>query len=366
MRIVLVADDYYPQLGGVPEHVHHLALELNRRGHQATIVTAHMRQAGPDPDFVRRIGTSIVIRANGGVARVTAGWRLRNRLEALFRELRADVVHVHGGLQPTFGIVAPAAANRAGIPVVATFHTWFARSVGYRTFRRPLQRLLDRHAATIAVSRSAVSAMSRYFRADWEIIPNGVDLATFRDHPGAPGSEGSNQLLYLGRLEPRNGLDTLLAALPRVVREVPGIELVAAGDGPWGPAYRKQAERDALPVRFLGQVFGERPRLYRQADLYLCPVTRASFGVTLLEAMACGTPMVVSDLPAFREVAGREAAALVPPSRPEAWADTIVSLLASPERRRAMREAGVRTVRRFGWPSVTDRLLAVYQRVVRS
>ena len=49
MRIALIAEDYYPQRGGVPEHVHHLAGELNRRGHSATIVTSHMRNAGPDP-----------------------------------------------------------------------------------------------------------------------------------------------------------------------------------------------------------------------------------------------------------------------------------------------------------------------------
>ena len=61
LRIALVAEDYYPQLGGVPEHVHHLARELDALGHSATIVTSHMRGAGPDPSFVRRVGTSVVI-----------------------------------------------------------------------------------------------------------------------------------------------------------------------------------------------------------------------------------------------------------------------------------------------------------------
>lgn len=361
MRVALVADDYYPQLGGVPEHVHHLALELNARGHQATIVTAHMRRAGPDPEFVRRIGTSIVIYANGGIARVTAGWDLQSRLTALFRELKADVVHVHGGLQPTFGIIAPKAAFRAGIPVVATFHTWFPRSAGYRTFRRPLQRILDLHAASIAVSRSAVAAMSRYFEGNWEIIPNGVDLTVFQDR-NETAERVPNRLLFLGRIEPRNGLDTLLSALPVVAGQVPGSELIAAGDGPWRKAYRKQAERAGLPVRFVGRVFDERPTLYRQADLYLCPVSRASFGVTLLEAMACGTPIVGSDIPAFREVAG-DAAVFAPPGRPDAWAETVVSLLTRPATRAAMRKAGTATVQAFGWPTITDRILAVYRRV---
>ncbi len=79
MRIALVAEDYYPQLGGVPEHVHNLALQLNSWGHPTTVVTSNMGDY-PDAPFVRRVGTSRVIYSNGGVSRVTTGWRLRRRL----------------------------------------------------------------------------------------------------------------------------------------------------------------------------------------------------------------------------------------------------------------------------------------------
>src|SRR5438477_12596511 len=98
----------------------------------------------PDAEFVRRVGTSRVIYSNGGVSRVTTGWRLRRRLEEVFRNGRYDIVHVHGGLAPTLGLAAPFAAWRAGIPGVATFHSWFRRSLGGRGVRRPLPRLLHR------------------------------------------------------------------------------------------------------------------------------------------------------------------------------------------------------------------------------
>jgi phosphatidylinositol alpha-mannosyltransferase len=346
----------------VPEHVHHLALELNARGHEATVVSARMRGGDPNPSFVRRVGTSLVIYANGGVARITVGWRLRNNLTALFRELRCDVVHVHGGLQPVLGLVAPGAAWRAGIPVVATFHTWFPGSLGYRIFRGPLQAMLDRHAATVAVSTAAVAAMSRYFQADWTIIPNGVDVGVFHEADRAPVRAGGDhpRLLFLGRLEPRTGLPTLLAAMPRIASRFPGVELDVAGDGPWLAAYRKQATRLGVPVRFLGQVYTERATLYRNADLYLNPTTRASFGMTLLEAMGSGTPMIVSDLPAFREVAG-EQAVMVPAGDAYGWADAVIALLEDQTRRRAMSVAGRERSLGFAWPKVTDRLLAVYQ-----
>jgi phosphatidylinositol alpha-mannosyltransferase len=366
MRIALVAEDYYPQLGGVPEHVHNLALQLNGWGHTAHVVTSRMGHF-PDADFVRRVGTSRVIYANGGVSRVTTGWRLRRRLGDLFRAGRYDVVHVHGGLAPTLGLAAPFAAWRAGIPVVATFHSWFARSMGCRVFRRPLQKILDRHAATIAVSEPVVDANARYFRADWDVIPNGVDTSFFRPN-GRQATDAFTQhprLLFLGRIEPRNGLSTLLDAMPRILARYPNAVLTVAGDGPWRGYYERRAQELGASVRFAGQVFGDRPAYYGSADLYLCPTTIASFGVTLLEAMACGTAMIVSDNPGFRSVIdGGEEAVIIPKDDPTVWAETTIALLGDPERRAAMGRAGVAKAARFAWPRIARAELAVYERVL--
>jgi phosphatidylinositol alpha-mannosyltransferase len=368
LRIALVAEDYYPQRGGVPEHVHHLAGELNRRGHSATIVTSHMRKAGPDPAYVRRIGTSIVIYANGGVSRITAGWRLTERLARLFKAERFDVIHVHGGLAPTFGIVAPRAALRAGIPVVATFHSWFDASLAFRLVRRPLQRLLDRHAAAIAVSPAAVAAHARYVRANWQIIPNGVDTEYFNpDGRAAPvlPPPGPN-LLFLHRLEPRNHLTTLLRAMPEILAQLPDARLIVAGDGPWRRLYEREARPLGTSVEFLGRI-EDRVERYGAADLYLCPTMRGSFGITLLEAMACGTPMVLADNPGFRSVIGdSDVAEIVAHDDAAAWAAAVVRLIRDPARRRAMSMAGLARVQRFAWPRVTDEVLEVYRRVLRT
>jgi len=366
MRIALVAEDYYPQLGGVPEHVHNLALQLNRWGHTATVVTSHMGDY-PDADFVRRVGTSRVIYSNGGVSRLTTGWRLRRRLEDVFRTGRCDIVHVHGGLAPTFGLAAPFAAWRLGIPVVATFHSWFRRSAGCRVFRRPLQKILDRHAATIAVSQPVVDAMSRYFELDWEIIPNGVDTSFFHPNGRRPMDALTDhpRLLFLGRMEPRNGLGTLFAAMPRVLARYPRAVLTVAGEGPWRHYYERRARFLGASVRFVGEVFADRPDYYGSADLYLCPTRIASFGVTLLEAMACGTPMVVADNVGFRYVVdGGAEAVILPKDDPAAWAETAIALLADPERRRAMSEAGLAKAARFAWPRIARQELAVYERVL--
>ncbi len=371
MRIALVAEDYYPQVGGIAEHVHNLALLFTGRGHSVTVVSSHMRGDSPRefrPTYeVRRIGTSVVIYANGGVSRITVGWRISARLERLFREGHFDVVHVHGGLAPTFGMLTPLAARRAGIPVVATFHSWFPRSLGYWACRPLLRRLLDLHAATIAVSAPVIEVHARYFSANWEIIPNGVDVEYFHPHSrvAAAPSPRSPYLLYLNRLEPRNHLGTLIEAMPTILRAFPAAELLVAGDGPWRAYYQRRAAPLGSSVRFLGRV-DDRPDWYRSADLYLCPTTRAAFGITLLEAMACGVPMVVADNPGFRAlVNGGAEAVLLPHDDSGRWAEAVIGLLGDWERRQKMSHAGVAKAASFAWPRVAERILDVYYRVVR-
>ena len=118
-------------------------------------------------------------------------------------------------------------------------------------------------------------------------------------------------------------------------------------------------------MRFVGQVFADRPAYYGSADLYLCPTRIASFGVTLLEAMACGTPMIVSDNVGFRSVIdGGEEAVLIPTDDPTTWADTTIALLGDPERRAAMGRAGVEKAARFAWPRIARQELAIYERVL--
>ncbi len=376
MRIALVTEFYYPHLGGITEHVHNLAKFYNANGHPTIVVTANMKMPERTPDaheyaqdepFVRRIGTSRVVYSGGSFARITTGWGLRRQLRDLFRREQIDVVHVHGGLTPVLGAVAPFAAWDLGLPLVATFHSWFRRTHLYRVLQYPVQRWLDRHDATIAVSQPVVEAHAQYFRANWEIIPNGVDTEFFHPNGRQPTDAQASEprLLFLGRLDPRNGLETVLRAMPQILHHYPETTLAIAGDGPLRPVYERLARPVADHVQFLGRVNGDRPEVYGSADIYLCPTTKASFGITLLEAMACGTPLAVSDIIGFRElVNGGEEAVLVPKNDPAAWAKTTVELLGDPARRAVMREAGLSKAQTFSWPRVAEQVLAVYRRVL--
>ncbi|HEX4562277.1 MAG TPA: glycosyltransferase family 4 protein [Gemmatimonadales bacterium] len=366
MRIALVTEFYYPHLGGVTEHVHNLALEFRRRGHHAIVITSNMDGQGTDPDWVRRVGTSRVVLSNGSYARVSTGWAITRKIADILSAERIEIVHSQDILAPMLGLKAASAGWLLGIPVVATSHTWFSSSALYRMFRWWLQPRLDRVAARIAVSDPVVHAMSMYFRADWEVIPNGVDVSYF--HPnGRREREVATRgprLLFLGRLDPRNGLDTLLEAMPMILERHPTAELIVVGDGPLRASYEARAAHLGKAVRFVGQVSDERPDYYGGADLYLCPTTKASFGITLLEAMACGTPLVVSDITGFRElIAGGAEAVLVPKDSPLAWARATNALIEDQPRRQAMGAAGLAKAAHFAWPRIAERVLEVYRRV---
>jgi phosphatidylinositol alpha-mannosyltransferase len=370
MRIALVTEYYHPHVGGVTEHVENLATELSRTGHDAVVITSNMPGQNEDDPRVRRVGRSRVVYANGSFSRITTGLGIGRQLEQLLRDESPDLVHVHGGLTPVLGLMAPRAARRVGVPVVATYHSWVPRSLGYRLFRGPLQRHLDGIAANIAVSQPVIDALSRYFRADWRIIPNGVDVRRFnpngRKLTEESSESGGHRLLFVGRLDPRNGLDTVLAALPRILARHPDARLEVVGDGPLRRYYQRLAEDVRESVHFTGTVADGRVHYYSGADLYLCPSRRASFGITLLEAMACATPLVVSDITGFRElVACGQEAVLVPPDDPAAWAAAVLELLGDSHRRKIMGMAGLKKASHYSWPRVAHQVLEVYREVLR-
>ena len=365
LRIALVTEYYYPHLGGVCEHVHFFAREARRRGHHVDVITSHIAGAEPQPHVIR-LGRSQPVYCNGSQARVTVGWHLRRDVRRALREGQYDIVHVHSPLTPVLPILA---IEEADCPVVGTFHTYFDRSVGYTLGRRFFQKRLDMLSAAIAVSNSTTVALNRYFDADWQIIPNGIDTDVF--HPSAPPPPGLTKdvptILFLGRFDPRNGLTTLIESF----RKVKGrgdrgrqARLVVVGDGPLREHYYKQANGDR-DIVFVGAVLEGRPSYYAHSSVYACPTTKASFGITLLESMACETPVVCSDILGFRDVVVDEREALmVPCGDRDALADALVRVLDDEGLAIQLGTTGRQNSLEYSWARVTSRVLDVYQQVL--
>jgi phosphatidylinositol alpha-mannosyltransferase len=287
-------------------------------------------------------------------------------MRRVLRHGKYDIVHVHSPLTPVLPILA---IEEADCPVVGTFHTYFDRSVGYTLGRRFFQKRLDMLSAAVAVSNSTTVALNRYFDADWQIIPNGIDTDVF--HPSAPPPPGLSRdvptILFLGRFDPRNGLSTLIDSFRRVKsRGTRGrqAKLVVVGDGPLREHYYKQANGDK-DIVFVGAVLEGRPSYYAHSSVYACPTTKASFGITLLEAMACETPVVCSDILGFRDVVVNEREALmVPCGDRDELADALVRVLDDEGLAIQLGTTGRQNSLEYSWARVTSRVLDVYQTVL--
>jgi len=362
LRIGVVTEYYYPHLGGVCEHVHFFAREARRHGHEVDIITSNLVGARPT-EHVIRLGRSVPVYSNGSQARITVGRTLRRDLKQVFRDGRYDIIHVHSPLTPVLPVWA---IDEAEVPVIGTFHTYFDRSIGYRTFRRFFQRRLNMLSAAIAVSQSTIVALERYFDADWKIIPNGIDTDLFQPNVPRPDTIRTDvpAILFLGRFDPRNGLSTLIDAFKRVKGRGRRAQLVIVGDGPLRSHYYKAAGGDP-DITFVGAVLEGRPAYYAHSAMYACPTTKASFGITLLESMACQTPIVCSDILGFRDVVmhGREAL-MVPREDRDALANGLVHLLDDEALRTRLGETGRRRALEYDWRRVTAAILDVYQDVL--
>src|SRR6185436_3302620 len=274
-----------------------------------------------------------------------------------------DIIHVHSPLTPTLPLLA---IEEAEVPVVGTFHTYFDRSLNYRAFRKFFQRRLDMLSAAIAVSQSTIVALERYFDAEWKIIPNGIDTELFTPDVPRPSAIRGDvpAILFLGRFDPRNGLSTLIDAFKRVKGRGRRAQLVVVGDGPLRRHYYRAAGDDP-DITFVGAVLDGRPSYYAHSALYACPTTKASFGITLLESMACQTPILCSDILGFRDVVmhGREAL-MVPRDDSDALANGLVRLLDDEGLRHRLGVTGRQRALDYDWTHVTAQILDVYADVL--
>lgn len=372
LKIAIVTEYYYPLLGGVTENVHHTALGLAARGHDVTIVASHVRNGRlPHADHCReaarvvRIGRSFPIPSNGSVARGTIGLHLWRDLRQFFLAERFDLAHVHSPLVFT---LPPMAILASPCRSVGTFHTYFEGSRVYARFHRLLQKhFVDKLDAVTAVSQSCIDSIERYFTLRGpRIIPNGVDVNLF--HPGASRVAKFDRrkltLLFLGRFEQRNGFPLMLDAFARVRRVRDDVRLVVVGDGALRGTYERMVPPAlAQDVHFEGFVNGGRPSYYATCDVFCSPISKASFGITLLEGMAAGKPIVATDNVGYRALLGSEEAVLVP-SDAARFADALLALLEDHVRREEMGAAGREKALTFSWDHVVEQTLDLYQEVL--
>ncbi len=382
MRIGIVTEYYYPTLGGIQEHVHYFAREARRVGHDVRILTpvvsdglaslgggalSRAARRADDDNGVIRIGVSVPLLSGGSIARISGGAGLSARMREVIRAEKFDVVHVHSPLMPTLPLLALRSSEAVN---VGTFHSAFDRSLLLALLKRRLQPYVDRLQAAVGVSDTALAGVRRYFKAPWQVIPNGVDVAAFSSGVRRPElDDGRLNVLHVGRFDPRNGVDRVIRAWVGIRRKGTDARLILVGDGPLRPRYEAMVPADlCADAHFVGFVPGrERSSYYASADLLLCPAVGGTFGIIVLEAMAAGCAVVAADTPGFRNVMsdgveGHLVDVSTDPSS-RALAEAANRLLIDAGARRRCGDAGRRTAARFDWRGITGQVLTLYARL---
>jgi phosphatidyl-myo-inositol alpha-mannosyltransferase len=339
--------------GGVRSHVAGLGEALVRRGHRVEVIapTAHARL---ESLAVTSCGHAEPLAFGGTQIDVT--WAPWSRVTEVARR-GYDVMHFHTIWNPLMPFQL-AAAYRG--PRVATFHDVAGPSTP--KLAKWMMPFMSEGLRRVALDRViAVSpVVSRYLLPGKHvIIPNGISV------PSLPPEGEREAILYIGRLEPRKGVATLIEAAAQLGADAPPVWI--AGDGPLRADLERLAVERSLKVRFFGEI-GEPEKwsLLRRAALTVAPaVGGESFGIVLLEAMAGGAPPLAADNPGYSHVLSERPELLFPAGDAQALARKVRALLDNHTLLQSHRAWGAAYYQQFLWPRVAERVEGVYTEVLR-
>ncbi len=379
MKILMVSDVYFPYIGGIPVHIYNLAQELRKRNHIVKILTTNfsinyiskiddqLYNKEEDEKYIYRVGRAMIFRANKSFASFPIGWRIGRKIKEILEENNFDIIHIHGCLAPIFPLYVLKFSKTKNI---ITLHSYFKNSLGYIFFRPLLYPFFKKIHGIIAVSNAAKKATEKYFPGEYWIIPNGVNINLFRPNI-EPLEEYLNyypRLLFVGRFEPRKGLKYLLQALPIIKKEFPNFLLLVVGKGVLGYSYQEYLSSEVKEnVIFCGAVPLEKlPKFYATCNIFVAPSIGAeSFGIVLLEAMACGKPIVASNIPGYQEILeNNKEGFLVKPCDYQEIAKKVIELAKDNRKREEMGRLGREKALRYSWEEVSYQVENFYYRVI--
>ena len=371
MRIGLIAENYYPTLGGIQEHIYHLAHWLVGQGHQIKIITGDPQvgeHLGPaDDPWVVRVGRSRQYGVMGTYSQATLGPMIAHRFYRCLQENQFDLLHLHGPCD--IGIPLLAHTFFRG-PMVGTLHSAFDHSLSRALMAPYYKWVLKNLTGVIAVSELAAEVMRRYADFKYRVIANGVDVAAFKQGKKMERfNDGLQNILYIGRIEPRNGLDVLIRAFPQILKENPRARLLIAGGGPEDREYKSLVPNDLKSrVVFLGPVYKERADLYASADLFVLPARKGgTFSIMILEALAAGVPIVSTPfVPPQLRNSHWSSVNVAAGHDPQSLALAINATLAEEPTLKSERiQQGLNLVQDYDWPLVANQIYDFYKEALQ-
>lgn len=376
MPNVLMLTDYFPpHAGGVERAVYELARRLASRGTGVRVLTLTTRRAATQEslegvEVVRVPGFDLTRSAGAQLAVSPRAWPV---LLKILETRKVDLIHAHN-LFFHLSLAGALLSRASGTPLVTTAHLGPVDRLGgaYGTLAALYERsvgalILRLSHRTIAVS-DAVARHARRLGARPEsviAIPNGVD--THRFSPATTNRESASKVIFVGRLIFNKGPQFLLDAIPEVLCRHPGTQFEIVGDGPMRRQLESRAARQGLNgrVRFLGER-DDVEHLLRKADVFVRPSLLEGMPLTVLEAMACGLPVIATPVGGTAELVEQGVNGyLVEPGCRAELAERLCALLADRDLRREMGRRGRMLVESgYDWDSAAQKTVEVYEQAL--
>jgi|DewCreStandDraft_4_1066084.scaffolds.fasta_scaffold05151_4 phosphatidylinositol alpha-mannosyltransferase len=365
-KIAIVTPYYYPLTGGVQEYVYHLKKEFKKMGFFTKVITGASKGISPkDEDDVIRIGKNLPFLINGSTGQIVLVAR-RNKIKEILNKYNFDIIHFQ---EPFVPFLSHSIIKNSNAINIGTFHANFDSNFFYRISTNFLSPLWDKIHGKIAVSPSARSSITKYFRGEVEIIPNGVDIIRFTPKNPKIKKFDDNKLniLFTGRIEKRKGLIYLLKAYANLKPKYPDIRLIIVGKGPLLKQHQNFVKQNKLKdVFFEGYVsIKELPFYYATADIYCSPALFGeSFGIVLLEAMANGIPVIAFNISGYNDVVSNlENGLLAIPKDVHDLTEKLELLIRDPALRQELGKKGLIKARNHTWEKIAKKNIAFYYKI---
>ena len=366
MKIGLISFHSFWHPGGIKKHVLGLHKEFKKKGIQSKIIVPRRNKSENYGKDVILLGTSFPMKFSGSQADFCVNFNPLV-LAKVLKEENFDILHFHNfGFPSAFQIL-----ERSKALNILTIHADVEGSKflkNFPTFLYVFNKIIQwKIDGVIGVSKLTFNAL-KDFKGLKTVIPNGIDLKEF--NPEVPSvkkfSDGKLNLLFVGRIEERKGLIYLLRSYKILEKEFSDLRLIIVGEGDLKEKCQKWARKNNLKeVCFVGQKTDEELVSYfNTADIFVSPaIFGESFGIVLLEAMACALPVVAFSNDGYKSfLKGKNGEKfLVKPKDYNALAKKIGILIKDPELRKATGEWGKREAEEYAWPKVAGQILAFYK-----
>jgi phosphatidylinositol alpha-mannosyltransferase len=361
MKIGMVSPYAWDVPGGVQAHIRDLANHFVKLGNTVSILAPVVDESDLTDPLVVSAGKPVSIPYNGAVARVLFGPVAASRVRQWISNGEFDVLHLHEPAIPSLSLLACSIAEG---PMVGTFHAAAPRQKVAFAIAPLLEPVIEKLRARIAVSEIARETLTIHLDTDAVVIPNGIDVASFRLARPRAEWRAPFTIGFIGRFnEPRKGLNILLEAIPNIVRMIPEARVFIAGPGEALEIMQDVHPNIRTRLKFLGRLSdSEKAEFFKSIDVYVAPNTGGeSFGIILAEAMAAGTPVVASNLPAFiRVLDSGKFGDLFENGNSEDLSRVIIRIGKDEEYRRSRGEAAAIGADRFDWSVIGPEVMNVY------